>query len=69
MAESRGWWDQGVKVLLRDAGTQIVVNNSYQAARILLDDWPAGKAGPKHLEARRAVVKAMERAFGSKAPG
>ncbi len=63
MAESRGWWDKGVRVILRDAGTQTVVNNSQQAAEVLLYRWPERKAGPKHLEARRSVMKAMENAL------
>ncbi len=62
MAVERGWWDQGVKVVLRGDAAHTIVSNTHQAGRILLEDWPADP-GPKHLQARRAVLRAMEKAL------
>lgn len=61
----RGWWKQPVPVLLSGVATVTNVSNTHQAARVLLQDWPM-EPGPKHLAARRAVLKAMESALDAK---
>ena len=58
----RGMWNKPVPIIQRKAGATLLVGNSIQAARILLQEWPA-TPGPKHLAARKAVLAAMEKAL------
>lgn len=52
------WWSEPVRVEI-GTGTALNVNNSVQAARLLLEEWP--HKGPKALRARAAILKALER--------
>jgi hypothetical protein len=58
----RGVWNKPVPIIQRKAGGTLLVGNSVQAARILLQEWPA-TPGPKHRAARQAVLDAMEKAL------
>lgn len=66
MALERGWWDKPVPVTLHDAAAVTNINNTVQAADVLLNRWPVA-GGAKHLAARKAVVTAMRRALDAKA--
>jgi hypothetical protein len=66
MAIERGWWDTGVPVTLHGASAVTRVTNTHQAADLLLNQWPV-QPGPKHLAARKAVLKAMTRHRDAKA--
>lgn len=65
MSAERGWWLKPVIIERESIGRMLHVNNTRQAARMLLEEWPA-TPGPKHLAARRAVLAAMEKALDAK---
>ncbi len=54
-----GWWDRPIRVDI-GAGKAVNVSNNEQAAQILLGEWP-GDTGARHLRAREAVLRALER--------
>lgn len=66
VAIERGWWDRPVPVALSGVAAVTQVNNNHQAADLLLNRWPAAP-GPKHREARQAVLAAMRRHLDAKA--
>ena len=53
----KGWWTKPVTVRIGDV--TYVVNNTFMAARMLLQEWPAERT-TKHRAARVACVEAME---------
>ncbi|MEX0406898.1 DUF982 domain-containing protein [Aquibium sp. LZ166] len=58
-----GHFSPPVRVCLGRAGNVAhAVTSPEKAAEILLTDWPTGWT-PKHLAARKAVLKAMESAY------
>jgi len=65
MAVGGGWWDKPVRIERPDTGRPFNVSNNNRAAELLLNEWPA-EPGPKHLAARRAVLKAMEQALDAR---
>lgn len=62
MAVGGGWWDKPVRIERPDTGRPFNVSNNNRAADLLLHQWPT-EPGPKHLAARKAVLKAMESAL------
>lgn len=62
MAVGGGWWDRPVRIERGNTGRPFNVSNNNRAAELLLNEWPT-KPGPKHLAARKAVLKAMEKAL------
>lgn len=65
MTLERGWWDEPVPVALRGVAAITKVNNTRQAADVLINKWPTAP-GPKHLAARKAVLRAMKSALDAK---
>lgn len=65
MAVGGGWWDKPVRIERPDTGRPFGVSNNNRAAELLLNEWPT-EPGPKHLAARKAVLKAMEKALDAK---
>jgi len=66
MSDERGWFDRPVSVRGIRAGQSIEVSNATQAADMLLNRWPT-ITGNGHIEARRAVLKALESHSDAKA--
>lgn len=54
----RGWWKKAVPVQV-SAATTVNVNNTVQAGRLLLGEWP-GKSGPAHVAAMEVVLEALD---------
>lgn len=61
-AVERGWWDKPVKISNDRYGRWLNVSSSAQADRILNEEWPV-EPGPKHLDARKAVYAARQKAL------
>lgn len=53
-------FDKPVHVMLKP-GKTYVIERTRRAAEALLDDWPT-EGGPKHLAARKAILKCMKNA-------
>jgi hypothetical protein len=62
MSVERGWWEKPVRIEQDRYGRGLNVSNTAQAERILYDEWPVDP-GPKHLEARKAVYAARQKAL------
>lgn len=61
MSESRKWWGEPVPVSIEGEAVRTMVNNTAQAVRILIEEWPAAKVSThRHLAARRACLDVLQ---------
>lgn len=49
-----------VTVLTSKPGVMKGIGTVYDAAKFLLEEWPEGKAGPKHLNAQKIMLSCLE---------
>lgn len=54
----RGWWKKAVAVQVT-AATTVTVNNTVQAARLLVSGWPI-RPGKMHNAAQDAMLHALD---------
>lgn len=53
---SKYLWNRSVTIVTGECGHHVTINNTEQALKFLLREWPAGKADRIHAMAKKTLI-------------